>query len=36
MGKRQEEEEEPEREVIAGPSGEVVECSSGNTFLFFS
>ena len=31
IGKRQGEEEELEGEVIAGPSGEVVESSSGNT-----
>ena len=35
VGKRQEEEEEPEGEVTVGPSGEAVEHSSGNT-LFFS
>ena len=34
VGKRQEEEEEPEGEVIAGPSGEAVEHSSGNTPFF--
>ena len=35
VGKRQEEEEEPEGEVSAEPSGEVVECSSGNILFFF-
>ena len=34
VGKRQEEEEEPEGEVILGPSGEVVECSSGSAPSF--
>ena len=34
VGMRQEEEEEPEGEVIVGPSGEVVKCSSGNTLSF--
>ena len=37
VGKRQEEGEEPEEEVIAGPSGEAVVFSLGNTLsLFFS
>ena len=34
MRKRQKEEEEPEREVIVGPSGETVGYSSGNTLFF--
>ena len=34
--KRQEEGEEPEGEVIVGPSGEAVVFSSGNTLSFFS
>ena len=37
VGKKQEEEAEPEGEVIAGPSGEAVEpLSSGNTPFPFS
>ena len=35
MGKSREEEEEPEGEVVAGPSGEAVVYSFGNTPLFF-
>ena len=34
VGKKQEGEEEPEGEVIAGPSGEAVEHSSGSTPFF--
>ena len=36
VGKRQEEEEEPEGEVIVGPSGEAVEQSLGNDLSFLS